>query len=54
MENVSPEREHTRRTTSKLKRELGPEILTALSDPLVEDIARNSDGWVWVKRRVCG
>ena len=51
MENASPEREHTRRTTSKLKRELGPEILTALSDPLVEDIARNSDGWVWVKRR---
>ncbi len=43
--------EHDRRTLSKLKRELGLTIINALQDPLVEDIARNSDGWLWIKRQ---
>lgn len=43
--------EHDRRTISKLQRELGHVILTALQDPHVEDLARNSDGWLWVKRQ---
>lgn len=43
--------EHNRRTTNKLRRELGPDILTILQDPQVEDLARNSDGWLWVKRQ---
>lgn len=43
--------EHERRLEAKLKRELGPVILNALNDPTVEDISRNSDGWLWVKRQ---
>lgn len=43
--------EHNRRTISKLRRELGSIILDALQDPHVEDIARNSDGWLWLKRQ---
>ncbi len=45
------EREHLRRTVAKLKRELGPRILDALNDPQVEDISRNSDGFVWIRRQ---
>ena len=43
--------EHDRRTINKLRRELGHVILTALQDPHVEDLARNSDGWLWLKRQ---
>ena len=43
--------EHSRRTINKLRRELGRIILNALQDPHVEDIARNSDGWLWIKRQ---
>ncbi len=43
--------EHDRRTLSKLRRELGAVILAALQDPHVEDLARNSDGWLWIKRQ---
>lgn len=43
--------EHDRRTEEKLKRELGPLILSALNERAVEDIARNSDGWVWIRRQ---
>lgn len=51
MEITNPEREHQKRTTSKLKRELGSQILACLAEPTVEDIARNSDGSLWVKYR---
>jgi len=43
--------EHNRRTVAKLQRELGHTILNALNDPQVEDLARNSDGWLWIKRQ---
>ena len=43
--------EHNRRTIAKLQRELGHVILNALNDPHVEDLARNSDGWLWIKRQ---
>jgi len=43
--------EHEARTLDKLKRDLGPQILTALKESAVEDIARNCDGWVWIKRK---
>jgi type IV secretion system protein VirB11 len=43
--------EHDRRTINKLRRELGQTILTSLQDPLVEDLARNSDGWLWIKKQ---
>lgn len=43
--------EHARRTLTKLRRELGLVILGALQDHNVEDIARNSDGWLWIKRQ---
>lgn len=49
--NEHPTTEHNRRTISKLRRELGNIILDTLQDPLVEDIARNSDGWLWVKKQ---
>ncbi len=45
------ESESGKRLKKKLKRELGPTILEALSLPDVEDITRNSDGNLWVKRR---
>ncbi len=45
------EKEHLRRTIAKLRRELGSRILDALHDPQVEDISRNSDGFVWVRRQ---
>lgn len=43
--------EHEKRLEKKLKRELGPLILDCLNDSKVEDISRNSDGWLWVKRQ---
>lgn len=46
-----PNNEHNRRTTSKLRRELGAVILDLLRDSHVEDIVRNSDSWLWVKRQ---
>lgn len=48
--NLQTRTEHDRRLAAKLTRELGNHILTALEDPTVEDIARNSDGWLWVKK----
>ena len=51
MTTVVAESEHERRLKSKLRRELGSDLLTLLNDPQVEDIARNSDGLVWVKRQ---
>jgi type IV secretion system protein TrbB len=42
--------EHNRRLLNKIRRELGDVILNALEDPRVEDIARNSDGRLWVKK----
>lgn len=45
------ESESCKRLKNKLKRELGPLILGALSLPDVEDISRNSDGNLWVKQR---
>lgn len=43
--------EHERRVEDKLRRELGKTVLSALDDPTVEDISRNSDGWLWVKKQ---
>lgn len=43
--------EHSRRTIAKLQRELGHTILNALKDSHVEDLSRNSDGWLWIKRQ---
>ncbi len=43
--------EDNKRTIAKLRRELGAGILSALNDPLVEDLTRNSDGWLWVKKQ---
>lgn len=47
----SIQNEHDRRIIKKLRRELGENILSALNDPHVEDITRNSDGWIWVKKQ---
>lgn len=38
------------RVSEKLKQELGPVLLAALSDKLVTDIWRNEDGSIWINR----
>ncbi|MDR1649893.1 MAG: P-type conjugative transfer ATPase TrbB [Synergistaceae bacterium] len=40
--------EQLRRLDSKLKRELGPDIVEALENPEVQEVCVNSDGCVWV------
>jgi len=40
----------TRRLEIKLQRELGPDILAALADPLVVEIMLNPDGQIWVEK----
>ena len=42
--------EHQNRLETKLKRELGDQILGALRDDRTEDILLNPDGFLWVKR----
>ncbi|MDR0653530.1 MAG: P-type conjugative transfer ATPase TrbB [Synergistaceae bacterium] len=41
--------EQLRRLDSKLKRELGPDIVKALENPDVQDICVNSDGCIWIE-----
>ena len=42
--------EHQQRLETKLKRELGDQILGSLRDDRTEDILLNPDGLLWVKR----
>jgi type IV secretion system protein VirB11 len=42
--------EHQSRLETKLKRELGDQVLALLSDDRTEDILLNPDGALWVKR----
>jgi type IV secretion system protein VirB11 len=42
--------EHQNRLETKLKRELGDQVLALLSDDRTEDILLNPDGALWVKR----
>src|SRR5512142_2338704 len=42
--------EHQHRLETKLKRELGDQIISLLSDDRTEDILLNPDGALWVKR----
>jgi type IV secretion system protein VirB11 len=42
--------ESTKRLLNKLFRELGPVLRELLTDPLVSDIYRNSDGRLWLQR----
>src|SRR5579883_2132885 len=42
--------EHQNRLETKLRRELGDQILAFLTDAFAEDILLNPDGSVWVKR----
>jgi len=42
--------EHQNRLETKLKRELGDQVLALLSDDRTEDILLNPDGTLWVKR----
>jgi type IV secretion system protein VirB11 len=42
--------EHQHRLETKLKRELGDQVLALLSDDRTEDILLNPDGALWVKR----
>ena len=42
--------EHHYRLETKLKRELGDQVLAPLSDDRTEDILLNPDGALWVKR----
>src|SRR5215831_9464969 len=42
--------EHQNRLETKLRRELGDQVLALLSDDRTEDILLNPDGALWVKR----
>jgi Flp pilus assembly CpaF family ATPase len=42
--------EHQNRLETKLKRELGDQVLALLSDDQTEDMLLNADGALWVKR----
>ncbi|GLR55217.1 P-type conjugative transfer ATPase TrbB [Shinella yambaruensis] len=42
--------EHERRVKEKLRRELGPQILNLLDDPMVNEIMLNPNGVLWVDR----
>jgi type IV secretion system protein VirB11 len=55
--SVSPldlQQQRSRRLHDKLRRELGAEVLTALSDPAVVEVMLNADGELWVERLVWG
>lgn len=43
-----------RRLREKLRRELGADVLSALSDPTVVEVLLNADGALWVERLVSG
>ena len=42
--------EHQNRLQTKLRRELGDQILAFLNDEVTEDILLNPDASIWVKR----
>jgi hypothetical protein len=47
---MTPRDVQTARLSEKLRRELGPVVLKALSDPDVIEIILNPDGRIWVGR----
>src|SRR5260370_32004512 len=46
--------EHQYRLETKLKRELGEQVLSVLNDSQTEDIILNPDSTLWTKRFGCG
>ncbi len=48
--NITVPDEHHLRLETKLKRELGSQILTLLADGRTEDLLLNPDGGLWIKR----
>jgi len=50
--DLRQQREH--RLRDKLRRELGSDVLAALSEPAVVEVMLNADGQLWVERLVSG
>lgn len=48
------EHEHSQRLDVKLRRELGPQILSLLAEEDIEDVLLNPDSSLWVNRRSAG
>src|SRR5260370_23252592 len=51
---MTPRDVQTARLSEKLRRELGPVVLKALSDPDVIEIILNPDGRIWVESHTAG
>jgi P-type conjugative transfer ATPase TrbB len=51
---MTPRDVQTARLSEKLRRELGPVVLTALSDPDMIEIILNPDGRIWVESHTAG
>src|ERR1700736_4413714 len=44
---ISPQKVQERRRDELLRRQLGPQLLTAMADPMITDILVNEDGRAW-------